>query len=231
MNFLKGRRGFTLIELMVTVAIIIVALGLMAPTLVEFFKNQKLKNVRAHFASAFNVARLMSITEGSPIRVVFFREGVRVYHVKNQAFRRDEEFIPESAPGSYSGIRINLRFVSYPRSFENTNLIAYRDWEKTQPHLNEIPGPDYPQAGTCTLKDPGGKDLISIEFERDGTVQWMTGDDVPSSYFKRLENPDADIIVEQVGNPQALFLDIRNTGPVRTKLARLGEGAALKPEY
>lgn len=203
----SGPRGFTLIELMVVVAIIVLAMGIMAPTLLEYFRNQKLKNVRVHFVQAFNVGRLMAITEGSRIRVVFFKEGVRVYHVKNREFRREEEFIPESAPGALKQISFNLRFARKT----NADLPGYREWEKTQPGLTgEASGPE---AGKCDVSK-----LIAIEFQRDGSVLWLPGDDVPTTLFNRRPIPDADIIAMQEGNPEALFIDIRNTGPVRTEM-------------
>ena len=68
-------RGFTIVELMVVMAILSLAMGLMIPTLLAFFSNQRLKNVRTHFSSAFGMARLIAITEGSPVRVV---EGVQL---------------------------------------------------------------------------------------------------------------------------------------------------------
>ncbi len=207
----RGFAGFTLIELMVVVAIIVMAMGVMAPTLIEFFRNQKLKNMRSHFSSALSVARLMAITERSAIRVVFFREGVRVYHVQNKAFRRDEEFIPESAPGSAQGITFNLRFAR-DGGMPNSELPAYREWEKSQPHLNEIPGPSFPQAGQCDVEGIAG-----VEFERDGTVRWLKGSDVPTSLYKKDPPADADIIVEQTGNAEALYIDIRSTGPIQTQ--------------
>jgi type IV fimbrial biogenesis protein FimU len=208
--------GFTLIELMVVVAIIVMALGVMAPSLLEYFRNQKLKNVRSHFSSALTIGRLVAITERSPVRVVFFREGARVYNVHNRAFRRDEEFNPESAPGSAQGITFNLRFARQG-GLPNSELLAYRDWEKDpkQSHLNEPPGAANPKAGQCDVDD-----LPGVEFQRDGSVRWLKGSDVPTSLYKKDPPMDADIIVEQSGNSQAIYIDVRSTGSIQSQLAQ-----------
>jgi type II secretory pathway pseudopilin PulG len=200
-----------LIELMVVVAIIIMALGIMAPTLLEFFKNQRLKNCRAHFSNAFNAARLLAITEGTATRVVFFKEGVRVYNIRERSFKRDEEFNPDAAPGSTPGISVKLRFASTT----NASLTDYRTWEDTQPNLRKLRG-STPDAGTCKVDD-----LVAIEFERDGSVRWLKGDDISTAKFNA-DPPDADIIVTQEGNPEALFIDVRNTGPIRTDIKKAG---------
>ena len=213
-----GIRGFTLIELMVVVAIIMMAMGVMTPTLIDFFRNQKLKSVRTHFSGAFNIARLMAITEGTPVRVVFYREGLRIYHVRNGAFRKEEEFTPESAPGSLQGISFELRFCKQ----QNSDLIAYRDWEKSQPYLNAPLGT--PDAGLCSVDG-----LVAVEFQRDGTIVWKKGDDIPSNLFTRKPIEDADIIVRQLGNAEQLFIDLRKTGQVRTMFDQSKEDRREKP--
>lgn len=216
-------RGFTLIELMVVVAIVVMAMGIMAPTLLEFFRNQKLKSVRSHFSSALTVARLMAVTEASPVRVVFFKEGVRVYSMRNRWFRKEEDFNPESAPGSISGITFNLRFAR-EGGMPNSELPEYRKWAEGQPYLDQTPAPNAPKAGTCDVKG-----LVAIEFQRDGSVIWTKGADVPSTLLNR-EPPDADLIVEQVGNSKALYIDIRNTGSIRAEFGTAPETFEMNAE-
>ncbi len=215
-----AKAAFTLIELMVVVAILVLAMGMMIPSLVEFFANQRLKNVRSHFVSAINVARLMAITEGSPIRVVFFKEGVRVYNVRRQSFRREEEFDPDAAPGSVTGITFEVQFARKM----NQDLPPYREWEREQPFLLAPPADQ--NSGQCSVDG-----IASVEFQRDGTVRWLSGEDVPTALYNRDPASGADIVVRQVGNPEALFVDIRATGQVRSKLSSVPPPGALGERY
>ena len=56
-NGIRSRDGFTMIELMVVVAIIIMASGIMGPTIADFMKNRQLEGVRGQFGNIFNMAR------------------------------------------------------------------------------------------------------------------------------------------------------------------------------
>ncbi|MFP6738720.1 MAG: prepilin-type N-terminal cleavage/methylation domain-containing protein, partial [Planctomycetota bacterium] len=69
------RAGFTMIELMVVVAIIVMASGVMGPTIIDFMKNRELEGVRGQFGNIFNLARLRAVNERRDISVVFFRGG------------------------------------------------------------------------------------------------------------------------------------------------------------
>jgi hypothetical protein len=59
-----------------------------------------------------------------------------------------------------------------------------------------------------------------VEFQRDGSVRWLKGSDVPTSLYKKDPPMDADIIVEQSGNSQAIYIDIRSTGSIQSQLAQ-----------
>jgi prepilin-type N-terminal cleavage/methylation domain-containing protein len=215
----RGRRGFTLIELMVVVAIVVMAMGIMVPTLLEFFRNQKLKRVRSHFVSAFNIGRLTAIQEGANVRVVFFKEGARIYNTKTKSFRRDEEWNPRSAPGAIPQISFELRFAGK----KNADLVEYDAWAKDQPNLDLLPTPANPLAGQCDVKG-----LVGIEYQRDGSVVFLQGADVSTAKFNKEPPESADIIVRQEGNTEALYIDIRNTGPIRPKFAKAPESDELE---
>ena len=86
---LSAPRGFTLIELMVVIAIIVLAAGLMTPTISDFFKNRQLDAVKGQLGSAFNRARLKAVTEGTRASLVFFREGARVFDERKMTFEND----------------------------------------------------------------------------------------------------------------------------------------------
>lgn len=222
--------GFTLIELMVVIAIVVLAAGLMAPTITDFFRNRQLETVRGQFGAALNKARLEAVTKGLPISVVFFREGTRVYDQRTKRFI-DEYFNPELAPAADDKVWFELGFVKR----NSTVLPRYRDWEKAQAIQRSAAGGGSrgkaaaEGSGTTgsPVKDPAETFDVSglprFTFERDGSVTFNTGSDVASSEYKR-EFPDtADIVIKQVGNNSACFMDLRPPGQFRSKVVLLRE--------
>ncbi len=68
------RRGFTLMELMVVIGIIVVMTALSIPAINKFLDGQTLTQGGRIVQSAFNEARRAAITQRSPNYLVFFRQ-------------------------------------------------------------------------------------------------------------------------------------------------------------
>ena len=101
----KARGGFSLVEMMTVVAILLMAFGLMVPSLADFFRNRVLDVVSGEFGSAFNTARMQAVMNGRPFAVVFFQEGIRVYDVKRKTWAAGDEFDPARGQTAHSAIR------------------------------------------------------------------------------------------------------------------------------
>jgi prepilin-type N-terminal cleavage/methylation domain-containing protein len=224
------RAGFTLIELMVVIAIIILAAGLMTPTITDFFKNRQLEGIRGQFGAAFNMARLQAVTEGRQMSVVFFREGVRVYDEKLKTFGRDY-FNPESAPAADEKVWFELGFLQKKSS---TTLKRYRAWERTQKDLADADAQvSTGDAGANRTKKPtyptyNVRGLPKVTYLRDGSLVFASGSDVSSNEHKR-EIPEIDdIIIRQSGNATACFIDLCPTGQIRSRVVPT-KSALTKP--
>ncbi|MBI4605702.1 MAG: prepilin-type N-terminal cleavage/methylation domain-containing protein [Planctomycetes bacterium] len=212
--------GFTLIELMVVIAIIVLAAGLMTPTITDFFRNRQLESVRGQFGAAFNDARLRAVNQGRPVSLVFFREGVRIYDERLRAFLDDDTFNPETAALADEKVWFELGFH---RKLPSTALRPYRQWAKAQEALREPAASGGGRGSVLTFNVEG---LPRIRFERDGSLTFVTGTDVGTTFFKEAIPSQADIVIRQTMNATACFIDLRAPGQMRSKMVPTGEIAA-----
>ena len=204
-------RGFTLIELLVVVSIIILAAGLMTPTITDFFRNRQLESIRGYFGSSFNTARLEAVGRGFPFSVIFFQDGSRVFNEKLQVF--GEDVGPSKSPFAEGVMWYELGFFGRK---PNTELPLFRDWEQG---ARLAPNP------TLRLK-PGSyqyrtDDLPKVIFERDGSLRFSKGADVDSRLYKDQKN--ADILIYQVLSPVACMIDLRLPGQFKSQIIVLDE--------
>jgi hypothetical protein len=217
--------AFTLIELMVVVGIIVLAAGMMAPTITEFFKNRQLETVRGRFGASFNNARLLAVNEARPVSIVFFREGFRVFNERTRTF--EDTFIPETGPTADDKIWYELGFLrDKPPS---TSLPKYRAWARAQDAAR--PPPDETQKGP-PLETFNTSSLPRIRFERDGSLTFVNGSDISSAGFKdKMKIPEtADIVIRQAGNTTVCFIDLRKTGQMRSRMEPTGQLVARPVE-
>ena len=68
-NRVRRSRGFTLIELMVTVAILAIALGIAVPNLQEFARRNRLVSTTNNLASALALARSEAVRRATQVTV------------------------------------------------------------------------------------------------------------------------------------------------------------------
>lgn len=98
----SGRRGFTLLELMVVVGIIMLMTALAIPGIKKFMDGQRLQQSGRIIQSAFNEARRAAITQRERNYLVFFRQedpdtgqvlhGVRRYR-ERQGYEGDAQYL------------------------------------------------------------------------------------------------------------------------------------------
>jgi hypothetical protein len=219
------------VELMVVVAIIVLAAGIMTPTITDFFRNRQLESIRGIFGSSFNGARLRAVTHGTQFSLVFFREGVRIFDEKEKRFDNDDNFNPETSPLSDDKTFYRLGFLDKKPS---TQLPKYREWESSMVKDLETAtkgAADAVAKGKVAAAPVGVRtdDLPKVVFSRDGSLMFPLGADVPSASFKANPEESYDIAVYQVGNQTACFIDLRLPGQFRSESRPMAE-PAKRPE-
>ena len=71
---MKTQRGFTLIELMVAIAIVGIVLALAVPSFYNYMLVQRLKSVSAQLVTDINYARSEAVSRGTPVRIAFAQD-------------------------------------------------------------------------------------------------------------------------------------------------------------
>lgn len=71
----RGRRGFTMIELMIVVGIIALVMGMGVPTLVRTFRKEALRQAVTDIVEVASHARALAIQRGHVVELVIVPEG------------------------------------------------------------------------------------------------------------------------------------------------------------
>ena len=197
-------RGFTLIELIVVIGIIIVATGFIVPTLTKFFRHRKLSNAGTLITQTMNEARNAAVTKKQAVSVVFLRKGLRVYDHGTQSW---EGGLKPIDPTNSSAITYRLRFSKY----------AKIDQERIPEKIMDLEaGPGAEAIGEELSEN------IFITFKPDGTVDFGENQDISSAKYKKEPPLDADIIIDQKQDRvNHGYIDIRATGRVMFKVSQI----------
>ena len=250
-RIVAARAGFTIIELMVVVAIIVMASGVMGPTLMDFMRNRELEGIRGQFGNIFNMARLQAVNQRRDISVVFFREGPRVFDELRKVFVDKDVWsskgpaLAESPPEIWYGLGFAGGASSYDENRAKLVVASRNDKRKTVPRSipsfsqwQESPRSSYRSVGTKSSSRSSGavnntrryrtNDLFKVTFNRNGTMVFSDGcSDVPTSVFNNEGTAGrpktADVVILQYDSQMACFIDVRPTGQVRSKSRPLGE--------
>ena len=205
-----SRAGFTMIELMVVVAIIVMASGVMGPTIMDFMKNRELEGIRGQFGKIFNKARLDAVIFRRDMSVVFFREGPRVYDELSKQFTDKAiwsskgDALGSSPPEIWYGLGFAGGVSSYDEDRAALVVKSRKDRGKTIPRSIPSfaewavdPRSLYRSQATGSGRSSGRgssgdapepryrtNDLYKMTFNRSGTMVFSAGcSDVPTSIF------------------------------------------------
>jgi prepilin-type N-terminal cleavage/methylation domain-containing protein len=215
-----SRRGFTLIEILVVVTIIIMAFGFATPTISKFLANKKIKSVASRVARGLQAGRMRAITKHYDVYLFFLRDRMMIVSARAEA---PEFFSYFNNEGEKAKMGIYLRFADAstkhdPRPEGGNDQLASdlpslpgdQDW--TRP----LPAKALLQGGLLEGK------LVYLLFKSEGTVEFGSADgpgDILPMGFWQTPPIDADVIIQEVGNASHGWIDIRPTGNVDLRIA------------
>ncbi len=189
--------GFTLIEMVVTIGIIIIAAGFLIPSMAKLFQNRKLENAGTLISSTMNEARNNAVTKKQTYQVVFLRDGLRLYREpKGKDLGAFEGSIRPYDPDTSGTLSYDLHFAR--RDFKSlpTDLAVILD-DAT------LPAKEW----QTTPQD------IVLRFLPDGTVDFGSYQDIPTYEFNETPPEDSDIVLSRLGDLfNRGYIDIRPTG-------------------
>ncbi len=196
-------KGFTLVEMIVTIGIIIMAAGFIAPAVTKIFQDRRIENAASVVITAINEARNSTVTKKQKHSVVFLKKGVRIYrHPKGED------------PGGFEG---RLRSVNAT----DVDLISY-SMPCARLEAEDLPEQLIAQDDGLTQDDwkPMRGDLY-LSLNLDGTIDFNALSDVPSYKFDADPPYGGDLIIAQIGTYKVCYVDIKATGRAGSKVAEL----------
>ncbi len=230
----RRRGGFTLIEILVVVTIIVMAFGFATPTISKFLSNRKVKSITSRLARGLQAGRMRAITKHCDVYVFFLRDRLMLVSARPEV---PEFFTYFNDDNERSKMSIHVRFADArvrhdPRPDSGTDQL--------RGDLPPLP-PDVavtdPVAGKTVLK---GLDNWVLEgkhayllFKSEGTVEFGSDDgpgDVLPMGFWATPPIDADVIVEELDNKNHGWIDIRPTGNVDVRIEE-GSPALDEPSH
>lgn len=222
---MRGKKisGFTLVELLVVIGIILVVMGISVPSLMNFSRGQRLKQSGNVISGMLSEARSIAVTQRRPVRVAFFHDaeddeyGAAIYYVDRDGKARID------AKRFNKGVKIVHEEYQTPNS--NIYVFKLKDDQEA------------PEEGDFTESGFDG-DAGKIEFRRDGTIEFYPDYiDIPPAVidgkdlfdrnadFTRLKLADVqcDILLSQDIGTERCFVEIdANSGRAFSRVVETG---------
>lgn len=184
----EGRRGFTLIELILVMALLTIVMALASPQLAGFFRGRSIDSEARRFVSLTRYAQSRAVSEGAPM-VLWIDEKERTYGMEMQpGFDRYED---GKAVEFKLGKDIEVEPETVPNGLQTAG-ISRSSRESTRPVFGNLPTlifmPDGFVSGSSpdniTLRD-ADKSEIRIGLSRNGLHYEIITNDVRRTRIRR----------------------------------------------
>ena len=210
MSARRPEAGFTLIEMLVVVGIIILAAAFMIPTLGDYLRNRKISAAGNLVVRTLNEARSEAVTKRTKFTVVFLSDGMMVYDNEAQRFEGPLRRIT------------NDQAIRYETKFSDEELV-YGDMKSREEFEEEL---EYLDEDRVIFDREGN---TTLTFGPAGTIDFGSHVDISTERFHNSELADVKIL--QLMGDTSLddpridtltgFVDIRPAGMIAFKIEDL----------
>ena len=124
----KHSPGFTVIELIVVLAVVAICLAIAMPDIATFSSGYKLKAVAREVASDLQLARLLAVKENKNFRVIFGSNSYQVIRLSDEFVAKSRSFSPE-----YPDISLTNAAITFdPRGLSNGSTVTVANTRGTK---------------------------------------------------------------------------------------------------
>ncbi len=151
---MEPNRGFTLIELVIAVAILGIAAALAVPAYLSWQDDSRAKGAAASMRADFERARMRAIRENANVRVAFNTNSYMVHTDLNGDNALDTDEVVVTQKTLPAGVTLTNNFGGDDMSFSSRG----------------IPAAGLSDAGTVTMRSAGGSEY-SVVVSRFGRIR------------------------------------------------------------
>ena len=198
------RRAFTLVELLLVVAIIGVVLGISVPGFVAMSRSQQLRNAPAKVQNFVYLARQYTVNRKMRHRIVFFKDRMILWHEEDVFLDRDLQPVNfddyRNMPDEFDKVGLKYgRGISCILGYKPGGIKFAPEW-----NIKNV------------RRSPREHEQNAVGFKFNGTLDFFGFTSVPVNSLHLYDDEnlptEADIIFLQKGSDKACYVDIDPAG-------------------
>lgn len=209
------RNAFTLVELLLVIAIIVAILGISIPAFISMSRGQALRNAPAKVQSAVYLARQLTTNRKVLHRIVFFKDRMFFWRETGGFLDGDMQPINVDSLTRLGTEELKNAIQKYGIAYGKgiTCELGYKPMDNSSLSYNIDNSAEVLEN---LQKSPRQLEEYSIGFKFDGSVNFFGFTSLPYAALN-VDDPEkppekADIVFSQTGNAEKCFVDVDQAG-------------------